>query len=108
MAARRQRRSPAITVEGLENQMISTAITLAQRQLEDGTASAQVITHYLKLGSTREKLEQDRLRAENDMLRQKIQSMKSASEVEELYKDALNAMRRYSGQEVEEVYDDGH
>ena len=108
MAARRQRRSPATTVEGLENQLISTAITLAQKQLEDGTASAQVITHYLKLGSTREKLEQDRLRAENDMLRQKIENMRSAAEVEELYKNALDAMRSYSGHDVETVddYDD--
>lgn len=88
--------------------MVSKAIDLAERQLDDGTASAQVITHYLKLGSSREQLEQERLRQENLMLEEKIESLKSGRRVEELYEDALNAMRAYSGNAPEEVdYDEG-
>src|SRR6478735_11849921 len=95
-------RRPARTEEGRENQLVSLAIDLAEKQLAGGTASAQVITHYLKLGSTREKLEQARLEHENELLRAKVDNMASAKKVEELYEAALNAMRTYSGQEVEE------
>lgn len=99
-------RRPALTEEGRENQLVSLAIDLAEKQLAGGTASAQVITHYLKLGSTREKLEQARLAHENELLKAKADNMASAKKVEELYEAALNAMRTYSGQEVEEYYED--
>lgn len=114
MASRRsdtpksRRRKPAETPQGRETQMVSKAIDLAEQQLEDGTASAQVITHYLKLGSSREQLEQERLRQENLMLEEKIESIKSGRRVEELYEDALNAMRAYSGHNTEAIdYDEG-
>lgn len=94
---RATQRPPATTPESRENQLVSLAVELAEKQLAEGTASSQVITHYLKLGSTREKLEQDRIRQENDLLRAKIEAMASAKQVEELYKSALDAMRSYSG-----------
>ena len=109
MAAKRQRRQPAVTEESRENQLVSLAIDLAEKQLEGGTASSQVITHYLKLGSTREKLEQERLRRENLLLESKVDLMASAQRVEELYEKALNAMRRYAGEIIEDEngpYDD--
>ncbi len=110
MPAKKQvRRQPATTEEGRENQLVSLAIDLAEKQLMAGTASAQVITHYLKLGSTREHLEQERLRRENLLLDSKVEMMASAKRVEELYEQALSAMRLYSGKEdteLEEVYED--
>lgn len=108
--AKRQSRQPAVTEEGRENQLVSLAIDLAEKQLEAGTASSQVITHYLKLGSTREQLEQERLKRENLLLDSKVQMMASAQRIEELYEKALNAMRSYAGsepddQEEQEFYD---
>jgi hypothetical protein len=103
---RRPRRRPATTEEGRENQLVSLAIDLVEKQLIDGSASSQVITHYLKLGSTREKLEQERLARENQLLVSKVEAMESGKKVEELYSDALAAMRSYSGQEEPEVYDE--
>lgn len=94
-----RRRPPATTVEARENQLISLAVDLAEKQLAKGTASSQVITHYLKLGSTRERLEKERLAAENEMLKAKTEAIKSGKQVEELYKQALMAMRSYQGQE---------
>jgi hypothetical protein len=91
------RRRPGSTPEARENQLIDAAVNLAERQLQEGTASAQVITHYLKLGSTREQLEQERLRRENTLLEAKAEDIKSAKHVEELYEVAIRAMRRYSG-----------
>jgi hypothetical protein len=91
------RRKPATTPEGRENQMVSAAIDLAERQIQNGTASSQVITHFLKLGSTRERLEQQRLEHENELTRVKIESLESQKRVEELYMEALNAMRSYAG-----------
>lgn len=88
---------PAISPEVRENQLISLAVDLAEKQLREGTASSQVITHYLKLGSTKEKIEKEILEKQKELLEAKTQSIQSAARVEELYSEALNAMRRYSG-----------
>lgn len=91
------RRKPATTPEGRENEMVSAATDLAEEQIRNGTASSQVITHFLKLGSTRERLEQQRLEHENALTRVKIEALESQKRVEELYKEALSAMRSYVG-----------
>lgn len=99
-------RRPATTPEGRENQMVSLAIDLAERQLAEGTASSQVITHYLKLATSRETLEKEKLSRENELLKAKVENIHSSANVEALYKDALNAMKSYSGQESEDEYDE--
>lgn len=88
---------PALTPEGRENQLISLAVDLAAKQLQEGTASSQVITHYLKLGSMREKLERERLEEENKLLKAKTKAIEDAGEIKVLYENALKAMRNYSG-----------
>lgn len=95
---------PALTPEARENQLISLAVDLAEKQLIEGTASSQVITHYLKLGSTREKLERERLEEENKLLRAKTKAMDSAEETKALYKNAIEAFRTYSGHGDEDEY----
>lgn len=101
------RRPAATTPEARENQLIALATDLAEKQMADGSASAQVITHYLKLGSSRERLEQERLSMEVEFLEAKKEAMASNVRTEELMKDALNAFRSYSGQPSEdEDYDD--
>jgi hypothetical protein len=102
----RRRHAPAKTLEARENQLISLAVDLAEKQLSEGTASSQVITHYLKLGSTREKLEKRILEKQKELLEAKTNAINSAKRIEELYANALNAMRSYSGQQTEEIYDD--
>ena len=94
--AQRNRR-PAITPEARENQMIALAVDLAEKQLQEGTASSQVITHYLKLGSTKERIEKEILEKQKELITAKTEALQSAKRVEALYMDALNAMRRYSG-----------
>lgn len=88
---------PALNPETRESQMISLAVDLAEKQLMEGTASSQVITHFLKLGSTKERLEKEKLEEENKLLKAKTESLQSAKRVEELYADAIAAMKRYSG-----------
>lgn len=100
-----RKRRPAVTSEGRENQLISLAADLAERQLVQGTASSQVITHFLKLASTREKLEQERLQRENLLLSAKVEQIASSNRMEALYAEALNAMRGYRG-EPQEIQDD--
>lgn len=105
----RPRRPPATTPEARENQLIAKAVDLAERQLTDGSASAQVISHYLKLGSSRERLEQEMLAENIELQKAKRENMASAARVEELYGDAINAMRSYAGQEPlkrSDSYDD--
>lgn len=104
-----KRGRPATTPEARENQLIAKAFSLAERQLEDGTASSQVITHYLKLGSSREQLEQKRLEGEIALGVAKIETMQSVHRIEEMYKDAMIAMSQYGGREplqLEVDYDD--
>ena len=101
----RKPRRPATTIEGRENQLISLAADLAEKQLIDGSASSQVITHFLKLASTREQLEQERLQRENLLLSAKVDQIASAKRIEELYGQALNAMREYAGRDIQEGYD---
>ena len=88
---------PAKSVEERENQLISLAVDCAEQQLRDGTASSQVICHYLKLGSTRERLEKEIMEKHKELLQAKTEATKTAKRVEELYAKALDAMRLYSG-----------
>lgn len=95
------RRRAATTPEGREKQLIGLAVDLAERQLRDGTASAQVISHYLKASSSRERLEQERLAMEVELLEAKRNSMAEASKIVELYEEATRAMRGYQGGRVD-------
>ena len=95
---------PALTPEARENQMISLAVDLAERQLQEGTASSQVITHYLKLGSMRERLEREKLEEENKLLKARTEQIQSMKRVEELYEEAIKAMSNYSGEGEQDEY----
>ena len=88
---------PALTPEARENQLIALAVDLVEQRLLDGTASSQETTHFLKLGSMKNRLEMEKLKEENKLLQAKTESIQSAKRVEELYTEAINAMRRYSG-----------
>ena len=92
-----RRSIPADSPEARENQLIAAAVNLAEKQLLDGTASPSVITHYLRLASTRESLEREKLRRENEVLKAKAQALESSKATEELYSQAIEAMRSYSG-----------
>ena len=95
---------PAITPEARENQMIALAVDLAEKQLMEGTASSQVITHFLKLGTTKAELEREKLANENKLLQAKTEAIESAKKVEELYANAISAMKIYSGQGDQNEY----
>ena len=88
---------PALTPEAREQQLISKAVDLAERQIDEGTASSQIIVHFLKLGTEKAKLEREKLKQENLLTQAKIESIQSSTRVEELYAQAIDAMRRYSG-----------
>ena len=88
---------PALTPEARENQLISLAVDLAEKQLIEGTASSQVITHYLKLGSSKERIEKEILEKQKELISAKTENLKSAKRIEELYSEAISAMRKYSG-----------
>ena len=97
---------PALTPESREDQLVALAIDLAEKQLLEGTASAQVISHFLKIGSTKERIEKEILEEQKDLIKAKTEALKSEKRVEELYQEALDAMRRYAGQEIAEDDED--
>lgn len=96
---------PATTPEARENQMIALAMDLVEQRLRDGTASSQETTHFLKLASPKNKLEQERLRLENDLTAAKTKALANAEEIKVLYEEALKAMRRYGGHGDDDEYD---
>lgn len=88
---------PAATPEERENQLISLAFDRAEQQLRDGTASSQVITHFLKLGTVKNEIELEKLRRENELLAAKTSAIESQENAERLYADAITAMKKYRG-----------
>ena len=88
---------PAMSPEARENQLISLAVDCAERQMREGTASAAVIVHYLKLGTEEERLERDILKAENQLLQTKTEAIEQAKNEQQLYINAIAAMKRYGG-----------
>ena len=97
---------PALTPEARENQMISLAVDLAERQLIEGTASSQVITHFLKLGTTKAELEKEKLKKENKLLEAKTSAIEDSKEYKILVEDAIKAIKGYQGLGAEEDYED--
>lgn len=89
---------PALTPEAREKQLIALANEAAEKQLREGTASSQIITYFLKAGSTKDQLELEKLREENRLLKAKTEALQSQKRMEETYAEALAAMRKYSGQ----------
>ena len=88
---------PALTPEQRESQLISLAMDRAEQQLRDGTASSQVITHFLKLGTVKNEIELEKLRRENELLAAKKSAIESAESMEKLYSEAISAMKKYRG-----------
>lgn len=88
---------PALTPEARENQLISLAMDCAEQQMLDGTASSQVLTHFLKLGSIKAQVELEKVKRENELLTAKTETLQSMQRVEELYANAISAMQIYNG-----------
>jgi hypothetical protein len=88
---------PALTREGRESQLISLAEDVAEQQMRNGTASSQIITHYLRLATEKERLERVKLENETELLIAKRKAVESGERSEELYERAIKAMRKYSG-----------
>ena len=97
---------PSLTPEAEENQMISLAVNLVKQRLIDGTASAQETVHYLKLASRKTKLELERAELENKLIKAKTQVINDQADMKTLYKDAIDAMRKYSGHDSESEEDE--
>lgn len=88
---------PALTPEARQNQMIAKAINLAEKQLDEGTASSQVITHFLKLGTVQAQLELEKTKQETELIKAKREAVASTEAMKVLYEDAIKAMREYAG-----------
>lgn len=100
---------PALSPKAREQQLAAYAYDLAEQQLRDGTASSQVITHFLKVGSEEQKRRVEKLEEENKLLRAKTESLEAAKHMDEMFDKAIAAMKRYSGNingtNEEEIYD---
>lgn len=101
-----RRRRPGLTPEARENQLISDAMDMAEEQIRNRTASSQVLTHFLKLATTKMELEKEKIRYDIELSKAKTEAIQSTQHSEELYNNAIKAMQRYSGQGVSESDDE--
>lgn len=100
-----KRRRPALTPEARENQLIALATDLVEKRLIEGTASSQETTHFLKLAGRKSRLEIERQELENELIKARTEALQSSKRIEELYANAINAMRKYNGQDdSDDVY----
>lgn len=88
---------PALSLSARENQMISLAEKLAEQKLLDGTANSQIIVHYLKLGSSKERIEKEIMERQKDLITAKTKSIESSERIEELFRNAMEVFRGYAG-----------
>ena len=93
-----KKRRPALTPEARENQLIALAVDLVEKRLIEGTASSQETTHFLKLASSKARIEKEILERQKDLITARTEALQSQKRVEELYAEAIKAMRKYSGQ----------
>ena len=87
--------------EAREKQIVSKAYSLAEKQIEEGTASSGVIMHFLKLGSNRYEVEIEKLKKELDLVTAKTDQIQYQQSSAELAQQAIDAIKKYSGR-----YDD--
>lgn len=102
----RRRSAPAVSAEQRENQMINLAVDLAEKQLREGTASSQVITHFLKLATVRESLERTKLERENELLAARSRDIEDQKKSKQDYGEVLDAFKNYRGSDALRDYND--
>lgn len=90
-------KSIATTMEGRENELIALAYDAAEERIRNGTASSQEIVHFLRLGSEKERMAQEEMRADIELKRAKVKAIDDGEHLEKVYNDAIEAMKRYSG-----------
>lgn len=95
---------PALDLEARQNQLIAKAIDLVEKRLDEGTASSQETTHFLKLGTTKFKLEQEILEKQKELIEAKTESLKSEEKMEKLMTEAIAAIRDYQGRGEPDEY----
>lgn len=93
---------PALTPEARQQQLVALAMDMAEEQLRNRTASSQVLTTFIKFGTVQAELELEKIRRETKVLEAKAEAYESAKRIEELYANALSAMRKYGGQSSDE------
>lgn len=104
--ANKIRQKPSMTPVGREQQLVQAAVNLAEKKILDGTASSQVICHYLNLASPSYRNRREREELENELIRAKVDNLKSQTTSEKLYANAIKAFASYNGQEVPDLEDD--
>lgn len=95
---------PALTPEAEENECIALSYKLVKERLRDGTATSQETTHFLRLGTSKARLEKEILEKQKDLITAKTEQIQSQKRIEELYANAVKAMKNYSGQDDPDEY----
>ena len=88
---------PSRSLEESEQRCIADATRLAEQKLADGTASSQIIMHYLKQGTEKTRLEIEKIKYETELVKAKTEAVKSQQRSEELFAEVVSALKEYSG-----------
>lgn len=94
------------TAEGKESQLINLAMKLAEKKLRDGTASSQIITHFLGLATAKAQLEAEKLKADVKLSSAKVDKINSDRDMKNIYEQVIDAMKKYQGEMEDDDYED--
>lgn len=87
----------ATSPASIENEMIALAYREVEYRIRNHQASSQELVHFLRMGSESQRLEREKLEAEMELQKAKASALESGRHMEELYENAINAMKLYSG-----------
>lgn len=91
----KERKKPARTPKQRENQIINLVMDVVEQKIIDGTASSQILCHFLKLATEKERLENDKLRGELELAKARVRQIDMQEDLKSLYEGAVSAMRGY-------------
>lgn len=94
-----RKRPPAGNPEERTQQLVSDAYDLAEKQIADGTASAAVLVHFLKMGTAREQAELARIKSASELDHAKLEQANQGNAAEKLLEQAMRAFTGYKGEE---------
>lgn len=100
----KQNPNPSVTDEEQENKLIALSYRQAEQQLIEGTASSQIVTHFLKLGTRKADLELEQAKLQNRLLEEKILSEQSSIEINKMFTQVMEALKVYNGDPEAEYY----
>lgn len=95
---------PARSDDERERQMINLSYDLAEARMRSGIATSAEICHFLKLGSTRAKYEQEELQENIKLLKAKTDDISEGKRASAQFDELMKVLKQYGGYEDDDEF----